>query len=135
MNHSAAAILCICLSLCISSCKKEEQEKELFPVVLNDSSIVFSNATSDTAFLEFALIRIAEARIFNGRLNDGFYLDTGTLPVALPPNEMVELEKNRFVYKTDTLRTQDQPKNIAYNFRYLADGDSVRRVKTFSKDF
>lgn len=135
MNYRVAAIFCICLSVLITSCKKEEQEEELFPVELSGNNLIFSNTTSDTVFLEFALIRIAEARLFNGRLNDGFVLDTGTLPVVMIPYTRDTLEKHRFVFKTDTLRNEDQLKSIAYNIRYIAEGDTVAKAKTFSKDF
>jgi hypothetical protein len=130
-------LLTVCLGALhvYTGCKKEEEAVVLFPVSMSDTSIMFSNITSDTAFLDFALVRISAARTTAGRLNDGFVLDTATSPVALLPGTETAVEKRAFVYKTDTLRNADMVINIGYNVRYIAVGDSVRRVKTFSKTF
>jgi hypothetical protein len=136
MNYKYVMLLGVCIALFYSSCKKEKVEAELFPVTLSGNNIVFSNTTSDSAFLEFALVRITQAHVLSsGKLNDGFAPDTSTLPVTLLPDSQVSIEKYRFFYKTDTLRNEDQPKTITYNIRHLATGDTARTVTTYNKNF
>ena len=131
-----STIALIVLLLVFNSCKKETAQKELFPVSVSNDSITFSNFYSDTVSLEFALIRTADVHpLHNGTLNDGFALDTGTLPLSLLPNESVALGKQRFVYKTDTLLNLDVVASIAYNIREFNDSNHIGIVTTYTKNF
>lgn len=135
MKKFFAQIVCLVAVLAYTGCKKEEVGVVLFPVALTDAHIIFENTTTDTAFLDFALVRISEARTTTGVLNDGFVLDTATSPVTLLPGIETTVMKNAFVYKTDTLRNADVALRMVYNVRYAAVGDTARRVEVFSKNF
>lgn len=130
-----AFLFCCCL-LAVVCCKKEK-EKEYYTVEAQSDKFVFSNLYSDTVTLDFALVRtVIPDTLTGGTLLNGFYLDTGTLPIALVPQVPVSIEKNRFVYKNkDTLRNEQELQSISYNIREQIPGTSKDTVKTFVKNF
>lgn len=119
--------------LSVASCKKEETSKELYPVEVNDTALIFSNLNTDTVLLDFAVVRIAQAHTLSGGVsNDGFALTKGAV---LIPDIPVVILKQQFIYKTlDTLRNEDALKNISYNIRDFSD-TVTGTVTTYTKNF
>jgi len=132
-----AALLCICIFLLFQACRKEESSKLLYPVEETGDGILFSNLTSDTAYMEFALVRIGTAHLLvSGALNDGFATISGVLPLTLVPNQKMEILKQQFVFKTlDTLRNDDRLTGIGYNIRTYGQNDTVGVVNRFNQAF
>ena len=130
-------LFCICCGLfLVISCKKEQQ-KNFYNVEAQSDRFIFSSINPDTVVLDFALVRSAiPDTLPSGALLNGFYLDTGTLPVTLIPQIPVTIEKNRFVFKNlDTLRNEQELHSLSYNIREPVPGSIKDTVKNFIKYF